>query len=1408
MDELGKIGGFGQLEGIGGKSAEPTIEELLTIARMRGGATAEVAEELTHPERSILSTVGKGFKNAFNEFVDVISIPSQIVAGAISDKYTVKEAIDLNKSVSDAIFGETNIFNKEGGKSTTLQKVGNFIVRLPVDILSDPLTYLTFGASAGVIGLKSLPKVTLGAKAIETAGIATKGTRIGGAVSKALSQEGADTLRYLKNIEKQMDGTLGAERLTALSGKGAKMREELLAKGISEETLDFSEKQLKELLKETTEAPLKMDFAKKTMSMLFEHNPALVETFIDKGGIKFFGKSMLSSQRIDSVTSLIPGMTYLDNVTAPFRNSVNALFDTSIVKLSDESGIKYMRLPEEYVTFKQQLKDLSTSMKTDMLRNLSNVQNELGLSTDEWRLVMDGLSVRKMPADPRLAQAYQKMLGVDNDQLAMLRQAGVPIHNLENHTGLVFVPEDTRGFMKNSQFSAEPGAAKRAANAKFIEMSGQTVTQNVPEVQQFIKANPTSKLGKEIASAKSVQDVGYAIGRETDDLVQKLTDDGMSISEALQNAEVKKLQELRTKVDTLPQNKQLVGDSERLGLSMKITDEEIKSITERYTKAIEGKELKAAAVQGELQELTMRVQEFFKGFAEGKFEQLIKTIPSKDRDNFRLFLNKLRNDVGDVDIEKLSRSNEAKKLVEKELKGMSKEAFDKLKAKLERGEELLSGDISDVNLKLVIEEVRNLFDEIDPKDLKKAADGVDTDEEVAKLAKKLETESKGKRYAEIGANIDANAFAKYIKSLKESFEANPDGVRRMLDSFLGKKNQLTDILDSIEFDKNLAKAEIGQLPDLDTFFIDKEGKVFKRVAASASELEKDGFKGFDTNLLTAYTVRGLQNQRQALGQHFMEGLIRNFGKRADEAPEAWIPIEHGALAKKGDNIGIPPVTADGIEYVFHPAIASSFEDMMKGIVNDEISEGFWKGFDKIQKYWKASVTSLFPMFHGRNAISNVFLNMMDLGYEVFNPRTHAMAGDFILKDRTANRLIRKMTGVGDEAVKATQEFTKLMGKEVFTDKTGYTWTYGEIRQAIKESGVAFTPDITGAADIAGDRKALLDFYGIGKTKTQRIKGAINPLNSDTNKAYQLGRETGRLIEEQARLVNFITNLRNTGDVTHAAQRDKQFLFDYSNLTKFEKNTLRRIIPFYSFTRFNLEMQAKTLMSAPGRIGAEIRTVKSLGDVMGGEEISDEEKKLLPTWLGNSIALKRKGKDGGTEIISGFGTPIEQPFQQFQPTSLLGSVSPIVRYPIEAMTGYQFFRGKPTSEVIDARDYQDAPQALRDYIGYVEYEGKTKEGETYKRSISLRPDRMHMITQLPLIGRVMNVFGNMTDDDINADAKALQAITGVTARGFDFEEEERRKEEKLKTELEEVLYKSGVRGKFTRYYNKKNTTPVE
>lgn len=1234
LDKLEGLSGLNTLDGLGGGSGSGgavnlSPEELLIIAKARGGATADLASELSDPRRTFMGAVKEKVGNAFKGFLDVLSTPSEIIAGVLSPNLTIQEAMEQNTRVSDVLFGDTNIFNKDGDP-TTMQKIGNFIVRLPVDILTDPLTYLSFGTAQGVLGLRSAGRVTLSEEVAKTIGKGLKAKREGGIISGGLNQAGKETSKLVQSVEAELkligqeSGLMSSVKLSKEGIENIKnvsknldsiksqrniIKDNLKNLGITDDSIkfieEFSEKELKDLLKKTVESPLDMNLAKKTLSNILDVRPELAKDIIDKGGIKYFGKTILSSQRIASVASAIPGMTLLDNITYPLRQSILAPFDSNLVRLADdETGlVRYQRVPEEFGNFKRQIKDNLISQDTDLLQRLKNIQDTQKLTELEWDTLGSSISIKKIPSDPRLAKAYQEIMGISDEWSEVMKKSGVPLSVLDNYTGLYFMNPKVKRFMGSSTYAKADaiGSAMQAQNAKYIEQIGQNLYESVPELKSIIgdvsqettegavqkvvlKQPPKTPLDfsddfvNKVQSVKSVPEVGFAIGEEKDRIIKYLTSEGMDIGDALKHPQVSKLDKIRTAVDNPNVNK--------------------------------GRTLI------------------------GKPETAIDTATKNPT-------------------------------------------------------------------KLVSEELE-------------------------------------------------------------------DGTYQ---------------------------------------FTDPEGKVFKRVAASASELEEAGIKGFDTNLMTSMAAIGMRNQRQALGQWFMEGMLRNFSKVAGDAgTDSWRAIDHAGLADKGLKLGIPLVDDSGRQLVFHPAIAKTFEDMMTSTLGDELTTEFWKKFDKIQSYWKSSVTSIFPMFHGRNAISNVFLNIMDLGRHVFDPKYHTMSMDLIHKDRKLVGLYRDSLKAGDVGQKALAEINKINNTTVFTDAIGYNWTYGELRDVVKKYNIAFNKQLTGSADIGEGKEALIDMFGIGKTKTQQNLQKINPL-SQQNVAFSGGRELGRVIEEQARLVNFVANLRNTGDVGHAALRTKMFLFDYGNLTKFEKNVLRRLIPFYSFTRFNLEMQAKALTSVPGYVGAQLKAINSIGDLIGAENLTDEERKLLPSWMADSIALKRK-TDTGTEVISGFGSPIEQPFQAFQPNMLLGGVSPLIRFPIEKLSGYQFFRGKPTAEVVDASDYRLAPEAIKRFIGFSSYEGVTKDGKKYTVYTALRPENLHTLSNLPAVGRVVSTLGNMTDEDLSTQVKSLQSITGIQARSIDFDLEEERQMETLRKDLEKLLKQSGVRGEFIRYYTKTNTKPIE
>lgn len=1020
-------------------------EGLLAIANAQGGSIAQTANELAHPTTGILSTVGQGVKHALKGFMDVLAVPQEVLVGAVSSDYTIGQAIDKHIKPSDVLFGGHN------PQDTTMQKVGGFLVRTAADIMLDPLTYLTFGASAGVAGVRAATRVTLGEEAA-----AIIGKTAGEAAS--VSSEGQQLYSVLKKVEAQSKGLTSLDQLSGAA---------TIAKDISgktgltlAESYDFTKNELQKVLSETIDAPLNIDFAKKAMSNLMERHPQLAETLIDKGGIKYFGQTILSGQRISSAIKMVPGMTALDHFTTPMRNSVNALFDTRMIKQGDT----WIRLPEEYTQFEQAAKDLAESMKDNRINNLKSVIDANNLGKDEARFLFASVEARKIPTDERLANAYKQLMGFNEEEFKALRGAGIPISYLDKH------------------------------------------------VPHMLVNSPTKLLPF-----------------------------------------------------TLP-------PSEKVGASLKRT-------------------------------------------------------------------------------------------------------------------------------------------------------------------------------------LEGSVF----------------------------------------------NSDTGQLDALEGAVLGKDAIATNKILG---EMKNAGFEIFDDNIVSALAKRSVDNARSITTRNFMDGLAKNFSATAEHAPEGWVPLNVGRFSKEDEFLTKIGKSAETLR--FHPAVAARVEKFLGAAINDDATSDAMKAYDSLQNLWKASVTSVFPSFHGRNALSNVFLHFNDIGLHSLNPGTHATATQLVVLDKKLQTLTTNAMKVGaTEADKAAVH--DLLTKKIFTDATGNPWTFGELRKVMKDNNVAFNRNIAGSIDINKGPNEIVNalFPMSGKDVKGLAKKAL-PISQDF-KPFEIGRDVGNAIESQARALDFIVNLRATGDVSLAAARTKQFLFDYQNLTTFEKTFMRRVMPFYTFTRKNLEQQVNTFLTAPGRTAAQIHILSNIGDAISGQKLTDEEQAALPDWIKSGIALVKKKEGSQVEIYGSLATPLEAPFNAIQSNQILSSMSPLLKIPLEAGSGYDFFRGKPISEVTNATAYKNAPKAVQDLIGYTEVTGKKADGTKYTLYMSLRPEMMHFIGALPPTSRVLTTLGQLETENVSTQSKTLQQLIGLKPYSFDIQQEQQKRENELKSKLQGLLTTAGVTATFKRTYIPKDTT---
>jgi len=195
----------------------------------------------------------------------------------------------------------------------------------------------------------------------------------------------------------------------------------------------------------------------------------------------------------------------------------------------------------------------------------------------------------------------------------------------------------------------------------------------------------------------------------------------------------------------------------------------------------------------------------------------------------------------------------------------------------------------------------------------------------------------------------------------------------------------------------------------------------------------------------------------------------------------------------------------------------------------------------------------------------------------------------------------------------------------------------------------------------------------------KIKGA-GGATADAFAPAIAQREVGQYVEAQIRIPAFVSLLRKGVSPAEAARRVKSAHVDYSNLTDFEKSAMRRLFPFYTFTRGISENVATQLLETPG--GAMAQAIK----------LQDRQRKdgaYVPGYIGEGMALQV----GDGKFISGLGLAHEAPGELVSINrdsaldtvkrtgqKILAMANPALKLGYELTSGTDLFTGKPLREV--------------------------------------------------------------------------------------------------------------------------------
>jgi len=558
----------------------------------------------------------------------------------------------------------------------------------------------------------------------------------------------------------------------------------------------------------------------------------------------------------------------------------------------------------------------------------------------------------------------------------------------------------------------------------------------------------------------------------------------------------------------------------------------------------------------------------------------------------------------------------------------------------------------------------------------------------------------------------------------------------------------------------------------------------------------EGYRKQFKNLLTnenleldpakAFFTRESQIVSDKMTRDFLSGFVEKYGK-----PLTAFKTSDEALAEGFHLIKEKGIFGKELGYV------GEFDAKL---IRDSISPEFQTvnmlakatGFDVLTSLFKRSVTGLFAPFHVRNFASGQIQNFETFGIGALNPKNIAIG-----------QKIAYLMGKGEKIPEGTIELG------------GKTMKFSQVMKSFVDrfSGDTFyNADFALALDSGAELKQMA-----GILSKQRLKETVKTVGLGTEAVpFKIGRAIGQYIEHQQKATAYITALGQGKAIKEALQLAENAGFDYRALTSFESQIMRRIIPFYTFTRKNIGLQLRTLGENPQRINQVIRFFSNVASAGG---LTDEERQALPDYLKDQLVISfGKNKLGQPIVAGGFGTPIEQPGQAVfgkgfgdSIRRIATSVNSLIRAPLEEAFGRDFFQDRPLKEVVEAQQYQILPDFIKDFIGFTEYEkpvfkmvdGKWIDTGKKQTKFTADPEKLHFLRNLPttrLFGYLYEIY--RPEEETVAGARITNLLTGVKARPQDLKTIEYFQDKEKRDELEALLMRAGVLKEFTKIYEPK------
>tara|TARA_R110000824_G_scaffold103432_2_gene245772 strand:- start:10058 stop:16126 length:6069 start_codon:yes stop_codon:yes gene_type:complete len=238
-------------------------------------------------------------------------------------------------------------------------------------------------------------------------------------------------------------------------------------------------------------------------------------------------------------------------------------------------------------------------------------------------------------------------------------------------------------------------------------------------------------------------------------------------------------------------------------------------------------------------------------------------------------------------------------------------------------------------------------------------------------------------------------------------------------------------------------------------------------------------------------------------------------------------------------------------------------------------------------------------------------------------------------------------------------FDRVLGKGVFD---------------LSEDEVKYVEDLVNAHTGAANAGELLAMAG---SKVERAVGTSSPL-------LRLNRYVGGAIENNSKIAHLAAVAERSGSWDVASKSTRKYLFDYGELTDFERKWMRNILPFYTWTRKNIPLQITAMVEDPGKYAKIPKTIQNI------ESITPEWSDIsTPDYFKELHAVRMPALMEGKPIYLNPNLPF-QDLNRMNHQEILASMTPFVKllgeyFPTNAQSYFtdrpiERYRGEPSDLV--------------------------------------------------------------------------------------------------------------------------------